>query len=105
MPPAGELQRGVEPVQTTKRPSAAGDTNMTVEERLAKLEKSLRRSRFFSLALVLAIAGLAGGLAYDFLGVRGTLRARRLVVVNERGTAIELDSTTDGDGIISIHDS
>jgi hypothetical protein len=105
MPPVGELQRGVEPVQTTKRPSAAGDKIMTVEERLAKLEKSLKRSRYLSLALVLGIAALAGGLAYDFLGVRGTLRARRLVVVNERGTAIELDSTTDGDGIISIHDS
>lgn len=78
---------------------------MTVEERLTKLEKSLRRWRYLSLGMVVAGAGLAGGLAYNFLGVHGTIRARRLVVVNERGAAIELDSTTEGDGIISVHDS
>jgi len=78
---------------------------MTVEERLTKLEKSLRRWRYLSLSMVVAGAGLAGGLAYNFLGVHGTIRARRLVVVNERGAAIELDSTTEGDGIISVHDS
>jgi hypothetical protein len=104
MPPTSELPRGAEPGQTTKRPTA-GDQTMTVEERLAKLEKSLRRSRLLSLGLVLAVAALAGGIAYDFLGVRATLRARHLVIVNERGTAIDLDSTTEGDGIISIHDS
>jgi hypothetical protein len=78
---------------------------MTVEERLTRLEKTLRRWRYLSLILVLAVAGLAGGLAFDFLGVRGTIRAKRVLVVNERGSAVELDSTTEGDGIISIHDS
>jgi hypothetical protein len=104
MPPTGELQRAADPAQT-RRPSAAGVQTMTVEERLTKLEKSLRKWRYLSLGLAVAILGLGAGLAYDFLGVRGTVRARRLIVVNERGTAIELDSTTDGDGIISIHDS
>lgn len=78
---------------------------MTVEERLTKLEKSLRKWRFLSLGLVLAVAGLAGGIAFEFLAVRGTIRARRLIVVNERGSAIELESTPEGDGFISIHDS
>jgi hypothetical protein len=78
---------------------------MTVEERLTKLEKSLRRWRYHSLGLVVTSVALAGGLAFDFLGVHGTLRARRLLVVNERGTAIELDSNDEGDGIISVHDS
>ena len=78
---------------------------MTVEERLTKLEKSQRKWRYLSLGLVAACVALTGGLAWDFLGVRGTIRARRLLVVNERGNAIELDTTTEGDGIISIHDS
>src|SRR5579859_4022807 len=104
MPPTGELQRSADSAQA-RRPSAAGDQTMTVEERLTKLEKSLRRWRYLSLGLVVAGAALAGGLAYDFLGVRGTVRTRRLLVVNERGNAIELDSTSEGDGIISVNDS
>src|SRR6516225_6704523 len=76
MPPAGELQRTADPAPTTKRP--AGDQPMTVEERLTRLEKTLRRWRYLSLILVLAVAGLAGGLAFDFLGVRGTIRAKRV---------------------------
>lgn len=78
---------------------------MTVEERLIRIEKSQRRWRYLSLGLLVAVAALAGGVAYDFLGVRGTLRARRIIVVNEKGSALELDSTTEGDGIISVHDS
>jgi len=104
MPPIGELQRGIDSAQT-RRPSAAGDQSMTVEERLTRLEKNLRKWRYLSLGLVVATIVVAGGLAYDFFGVRGTLRARRLMVVNGRGTAIELDTTTEGDGIISVHDS
>ncbi len=78
---------------------------MTVEERLARIEKTLRRWRVLSLVLFLSVIGLTGVVTFDFLGVRGTVRARRFLVVNDRGMAIELDSTTDGDGIISVHDS
>jgi hypothetical protein len=106
MPPISELPRGAESGQTAKRPSAAGEQIMTVEERLAKLEKSLRRWKLLSLGLLVATAALAGGMAHDFLGVRTALRTRHLVVVNERGTAaIDLDSTIEGDGIVSVHDS
>jgi hypothetical protein len=57
------------------------------------------------LGLLLACLGLTGGLTYDLLGVRGTMRVRRLIVVNERGSAVEIESSEDGDGIVSIHDS
>src|SRR5207244_12237648 len=89
----------------SRLPFAVGVQTMTVEERLTKLEKSLRKWRYLSLALTVASVALAGGVAYEFLGVRGTVRARRLIVVNDRGMAFDLDSTTDGDGIISVHDS
>jgi hypothetical protein len=54
--------------------------------------------------LLLSVTALAGGLAYDFLGIRGTIRARRYIVVNERGAAVEVESNAEGDGIISLHD-
>src|SRR5262249_13529455 len=104
MPPAGVRERSGD-TAPTKRPSAAGDQSMTVEDRLSRVEKSLRKWKFTNLALAIAVAALAGGVGYDYLGVRSTLRARRVLVVNERGSAIELDSTTEGDGIVSVHDS
>lgn len=104
MPPAGEMPRLNDPPQTGKRGAAEVET-LTVEERLKRVEKSLRRSRSVSLGLLLACLGLAGGLAFDFLGVRGTMRVRRLIVVNERGSAVEIESSEDGDGIVSVQDS
>jgi hypothetical protein len=105
MPPVGEPPRSNDPSQTAKRGAAAEDEVLTVEERLTRVEKSLRRSRLLCLGLVLTSLGLAGGLAYDLLGVRGTMRVRRLIVVNERGSAVEIETSEDGDGIVSIHDS
>jgi hypothetical protein len=104
MPPAGELQRGND-APPSKRGAAAEAEPLTVEQRLERVEKSLRRTRRVSLLLLLAVLGLGGGLAYDFLGVRGAIRARRLIVVNQRGTAVEIDTNADGDGIVSLHDS
>ena len=105
MPPAGEPPRSIDPSQTAKRGTVAEEEILTVEDRLTRVEKSLRRSRLLCLCLVLASLGLAGGLVYDLLGVRGTMRVRRLIVVNERGSAVELESSEDGDGIVSINDS
>ena len=68
MPPAGELPRVNEPSQTARRGPVAEE--LTVEERLLRLEKSLRRSRYLGLGLMLACVVLTGGLIYDFLGVR-----------------------------------
>jgi len=104
MPPATDLPCSADPAPANKRASAA-DQNLTEEERLSRVEKSLRRWKRLSLALTVGVIALAGGVLFDFFGVRGTIRARRMIVVNERGAAIELDTTTDGDGIISLHDS
>ncbi len=104
MPPAGELQRGAD-APPNKRGAAAEAEPLTVEQRLERVEKSLRRARLLSLALLLGVLSLGGGLAFDFLGVRGTIRARRMIVVNERGIAVEIESNEDGDGIVSLHDS
>lgn len=104
MPPAGELQRGTD-APPSKRGTAAEPEPLTVEQRLERVEKSLRRARSLSLVLLLAVSGLGGGLAYDFLGVRGTIRARRVVILNEKGIAVEVESNDDGDGIVSVYDS
>ena len=105
MPPPGELPRANEPPPTAKRGAVAEAEVLTVEERLARLEKSLRRSRLACLGLGLAALGLTAGLIYDLVGVRGTMRVRRLIVVNERGSAVEIESSDDGDGVVSVHDS
>jgi hypothetical protein len=109
MPPAGELPRLSESSQTTKRGTVTEDEVPSeipsIEQRLARVEKLLRRSRYLCLALLMASLGLTGGLLYEFLAVRGTLRVRRLIVVNERGSAVEIESSEDGDGIVSVHDS
>jgi hypothetical protein len=104
MPPANEPPKGTD-APANKRGAAAEIEPLTVEQRLDRVEKSLRRSRFLNVGLVLAVLGLGGGLGYDFFGTRGTIRARRLIVVNERGTAVEIDSNDEGDGIVSLHDS
>ena len=103
MPPAGELQRGND-APPSKR-GAVETEPLTVEQRLERVEKSLRRSRLLSLGLLLGVLALGGGLAFDFLGVRGTIKARRIIVLNERGIAVEIESNEDGDGIVSLHDS
>ncbi len=107
MPPAGELPRVNDPPQSGKRGAVAEVEALTAEERLARLEKSLRRSRWLChLGLLLATLGLTGGLIFDLLiGVRGTMRVRRLIVVNDKGSAVEIESSEDGDGIVTIHDS
>jgi hypothetical protein len=103
MPPAGEPQRGNDP-PSSKR-GAAEVEPASVEQRLERVEKSLRRARLFNCVLLLGMLALGGGLVFDYLGVRGTIRARRLIVVNQRGTAVEIETNEDGDGIVSLHDS
>jgi hypothetical protein len=78
---------------------------MTVEERLLKLEKSVRRWRFAGIGLGVATGLALAAVAFDYLGLRGTVAARKFVVRNDKGAAIELENSPDGDGLISINDS
>ena len=78
---------------------------MTVEERLTKLEKAVRRWRFLTYGLGGLLLVTAAGVGLDYLGLRGTVKAKRFIVGNDKGAAIELDSSADGDGVISLHDA
>lgn len=89
----------------TKQRGAAAEEPMTVEERLNKLEKSLRLWRFASIGLGVAVLAALSGVGIDYLGLRGTVRAKKFVVANDKGAAIELENSPEGDGLISIHDA
>lgn len=89
----------------TKPRGTAAEEPMTVEERLGKLEKSLRLWRFASIGMGVAVFVALAAAGVDYLGLRGTVRAKKFVVVNDKGAAIELENSPEGDGLISIHDS
>lgn len=78
---------------------------MSVEERLTRLEKTLRRWRYASWGLGAILLLLSAAVAGDYLGLRGTITARRFVVRNDKGAALELETTAAGDGVISLNDS
>ena len=76
---------------------------MTVEERFAKLEKSVRLWRSMTLALVGSVIGLGGGTAWLHLRTPRVLHARKFEVMNDKGVAIELTSSHEGDGLIAVN--
>ncbi len=78
---------------------------MTVEERLTKLEKAVRRWRLAGAGMGAAVVIVLAAVAVDYLGLRGTIRAKKLVVMNDKGPAVEIENSPEGDGLISIHDS
>lgn len=88
-----------------KQRGAAAEEPMTVEERLLKLEKALRLWRFAGIGLTVAVSLALAAIGADYLGLRGTIRAKKFVVLNEKGSAIELENSPEGDGLISIHDA
>lgn len=90
-------------MQTKQR--GAAEEPMTVEERLLKLEKSVRRWRWTSIGLATAVGLVLIAVAIDYLGLRGTVAAKKFVVRNDKGAAIELENSPEGDGLISINDS
>lgn len=77
---------------------------MTVEERLDRLEKNLRRWRLISLGLVAATVLLGSALGWSIFGTRSSIKTRGLFVVNDKGNAIELTTSAEGDGLISVND-
>lgn len=88
-----------------KQPPTEPEAPRTVEERLEGLEISVRRWRRLSLGLGGMVLLVIGVVAIDYLGLRGTVHARRFVVRNEKGIALELEVSPQGDGLISINDS
>ncbi|MGQ0633229.1 MAG: hypothetical protein ACT4QC_01355 [Planctomycetaceae bacterium] len=78
---------------------------MSVEERLARLEKSVRLWRWSSGGLGAAVLLLVGATAIDYLGFRGTVQARRIVVRNDQGAAVEIETSPSGDGVVSVNDA
>lgn len=90
-------------MQTKQR--GAAEEPMTVDERLLKLEKSVRRWRFVGIGLGVVTGLISVAVAADYLGLRGTISAKKFVVRNDKGAAIELENSPQGDGLISINDS
>lgn len=77
---------------------AVEPVELTIEERLENLEKSARRWRFISLALFLGLAGLAGYSTWAQVRIPHVVRARRLEIIHDKGVALELASSPEGDG-------
>lgn len=87
-----------------KQPSTEPEAPRTVEERLAGLESSVRRWRLLSMTLAGLMLLVLGVIGVDYLGLRGTIHAKRFVIRNEKGIALELEVSPQGDGLISIND-
>ena len=74
----------------TKVQEPAVEAELTVEERLDKLEKSARRWRFTSLGLFLGLAGLSAVFGWTQVRIAGVVRAQRFEIVHDKGIALEL---------------
>ena len=77
---------------------------MTVEERLDLLERSVRRWRWATLGSLTCLLVLLPGLAWVIWGTHSSIRTKALYVVNDKGYAIELTTSAEGDGLISVND-
>ena len=86
----------------TKVQEPAVEAELTVEERLDKLEKSARRWRFTSLGLFLGLAGLSAVFGWTQVRIAGVVRAQRFEIVHDKGIALELAASPDGDGHIEL---
>lgn len=89
--------------QTKNREPAVEEVELTVEERLDELQRSVRRWRFTTLGLLCAFVLFSGVAAWLYVRVPNTLQARRIEVVNDKGVAVELTSSPDGDGFVTVN--
>ncbi|MFN6106910.1 MAG: hypothetical protein ACK5EA_20980 [Planctomycetaceae bacterium] len=99
----GSNQKGSD-AASPQRKSGAEDEPMTVEERLELLERSLKRWRWISFGLIAAAIVLGSGLAWSIWGTSGSIKTRSLYVTNDKGYAIEMTTSAEGDGLISVND-
>lgn len=73
----------------------------TLEARVARLEKSARRWKLATIGLLLGGGAVAvGGAVAD--PVVDTIRAKRIHVVNDQGTAVGILAASEGDGILLL---
>lgn len=77
---------------------------MTVDERLAVLERAVRRAKWLNVTFGTLLALSLAGSAYILFGTPSVLRVRKLEVVGIKGPAMELSSSADGDGFLSLAD-
>ena len=79
-------------MKTNNRGTPAGDEDMavelTVEERISLLEKSLRRWRMISLSSLVLLIGVGAATGWVLFGVPRTLRARKIEIINDKGTSV-----------------
>lgn len=79
-------------MKTNNRGAPAGEEDMavelTVEERVSILEKSLRRWRTISLVSLVLLIGVGGASGWILFGVPRALRARRIEIINDKGTSV-----------------
>jgi hypothetical protein len=78
---------------------------MTIDERIARLERAVRWARWTNLllfGLLLCVGGFSGWL---WLGPKGTVRAKRIEIANAKGEAVVIETTPNGDGYIAIANS
>lgn len=94
-------------MQSKNRKAAedAESDEMTTEDRLAKLEKSLRIWRWLTLGLAGLLLPVAGGLGFLFFGVAPTLRARKFEIVSDKGVPVVILESVDSIGHIGTRNS
>lgn len=90
-------------LQAKNREPAEEVAELTLEQRFDKLEKTVRFWRSLTLLLICAVLGLGGGIAVMNVRIPNTLQARRIEVMNDKGVAVELTSSSDGDGFVTVN--
>ena len=78
---------------------------MTVEERLVRLEKALRRYRWTTLGLLIAVVPLAGFVGWKHFSVASRLLARKVEIVNDKGVTVVVLDSAKGWGTLESHNS
>jgi hypothetical protein len=92
-------------VASRNREPSSGEETMTVDERLAVLERAVKRSKWLNVTFGTLLAISLAGLGYILFGTPAKLRARKIEIVSDKGAAIELSSSSDGDGFLSLSDA
>jgi hypothetical protein len=89
-----------QPIQPKKKESPAAGEELTMDERVERLELALRRGRYVVFGLVGTVVLIGTLFAWREFGTRGTVKARTIQIVGAGGArVIELTSNNIG-GVI-----